>query len=82
MKKLYRSFTFDLTIAITALVLGIIMLPPFGIGIYALNILLAYKNGNMVYAIDSKNDDCVNIVVKDTRHGSAKQYEVEYAYES
>ena len=41
MKKLYRSFTFDLTIAITALVLGIIMLPPFGIGIYALNILLA-----------------------------------------
>lgn len=41
MKKLYKNFTFDLTIAITALVLGIIMLPPFGIGIYALNILLA-----------------------------------------
>ena len=41
MKNLYRNFVFDLTIAITALVLGIIMLPPFGIGIYALNILLA-----------------------------------------
>ncbi len=41
MKKLYRNFIFDLTIAITALVLGIIMLPPFGIGIYALNTLLA-----------------------------------------
>lgn len=41
MKKLYRNFIFDLTIAITALVLGIVMLPPFGIGIYALNTLLA-----------------------------------------
>ena len=41
MKKLYRNFVFDLTIAISALVLGIIMLPPFGIGIYALNVLLA-----------------------------------------
>ena len=41
MKKLYRNFLFDLIIAISALVLGIIMLPPFGIGIYALNILLA-----------------------------------------
>ena len=41
MKKLYRNFIFDLTIAICALVLGIIMLPPFGIGVYALNTLLA-----------------------------------------
>ena len=41
MKKLYRNFAFDLTIALCALVLGIIMLPPFGIGVYALNILLA-----------------------------------------
>ena len=41
MKKLYRNFIFDLTIAITALVLGIVMLPPFGIGVYALNTLLA-----------------------------------------
>ena len=41
MKKLYRNFIFDLTIAITALVLGIVMLPPFGIGVYALNVLLA-----------------------------------------
>ena len=41
MKKLYKNFVFDLTIAIAALVLGIVMLPPFGIGIYALNILFA-----------------------------------------
>ena len=41
MKKLYKNFVFDLTIALSALVLGIVMLPPFGIGIYALNILLA-----------------------------------------
>lgn len=41
MKKLYKNFVFDLTIAIVALVLGIIMIPPFGIGIYALNTLLA-----------------------------------------
>ena len=41
MKKLYRNFVFDLTIAIAALVLGIVMLPPFGIGVYALNTLLA-----------------------------------------
>ena len=41
MKKLYRNFIFDLTIAIAALVLGIVMLPPFGIGVYALNTLLA-----------------------------------------
>ena len=41
MKKLYRNFIFDLTIALTALVLGIVMLPPFGIGIYALTVLLA-----------------------------------------
>lgn len=41
MKKLYRSFTFDLTVAIIALVLGIVMLPPFGIGVYSLNLLIA-----------------------------------------
>ena len=41
MKKLYRNFIFDLTIALAALVLGIVMLPPFGIGVYALNVLLA-----------------------------------------
>ena len=41
MKRLYRNFIFDLTIAICALVLGIVMIPPFGIGIYALNIMLA-----------------------------------------
>ena len=41
MKQLYKNFMFDLIIAISALVLGIVMLPPFGIGIYVLNILLA-----------------------------------------
>ena len=41
MRRLYRNFTFDLTIALTALVLGIIMLPPFGIGTYLLNLLTA-----------------------------------------
>lgn len=41
MKTLYRSFIFDLTLAVCALALGIIMLPPFGIGIYMLNVLLA-----------------------------------------
>ena len=41
MRKLYRNFTFDLTIALTALVLGVIMLPPFGVGVYLLNLLLA-----------------------------------------
>ena len=43
MKKLYRNFIFDLTIAITALVLGIIMLPPFGIGVYALSWYLSVR---------------------------------------
>ena len=41
MKQLYKNFTFDLIIAIIALVLGIVMLPPFGIGIYVLNVLFA-----------------------------------------
>ena len=41
MKQLYKNFVFDLVIAITALILGIVMLPPFGIGIYMLNALLA-----------------------------------------
>ena len=41
MKRLYRNFLFDLTIALISLVLGVIILPPFGIGVYALNIMLA-----------------------------------------
>ncbi len=41
MKKIYKNFAFDLIIAVAALVLGIVMLPPFGIGKYALSILLA-----------------------------------------
>ena len=41
MKKLYKSFIFDIIIAVIALALGIVMLPPFGIGQQALNILMA-----------------------------------------
>ena len=41
MKKLYKNFVFDLIIAISALLLGIVMLPPFGIGKYALHVLFA-----------------------------------------
>ncbi len=41
MFKLYKNFWFDFAIAISALVLGVIMLPPFGIGEFALNVLLA-----------------------------------------
>ncbi len=41
MKKLYQSFLFNLIIAVSALALGIAMLPPFGIGKYMLNILFA-----------------------------------------
>ena len=41
MKKIYKNFVFDLIIAVVSLVLGIVMLPPFGIGKYALSILLA-----------------------------------------
>ena len=41
MKKIYKSFIFDIIIAVVALALGIVMLPPFGIGQQALNILMA-----------------------------------------
>ena len=41
MKKLYNSFIFDIIVAVIALALGIVMLPPFGIGNKVLNILLA-----------------------------------------
>ena len=41
MKKIYKNFIFDIIIAVVALALGIVMLPPFGIGVYALNTLLA-----------------------------------------
>lgn len=41
MKKLYKNFIFDIILAVLALALGIVMLPPFEIGQLALNILLA-----------------------------------------
>ena len=41
MKKIYKNFAFDLIISLSALLLGIIMLPPFGIGKYALNVMLS-----------------------------------------
>ena len=41
MSKLYKSFVFDLVMAILCLALGIIMLPPFGIGEQILRILVA-----------------------------------------
>ena len=39
--RTYKNYIFDLVIAVLALVLGILMLPPFGIGQYCLNLLLA-----------------------------------------
>ena len=41
MKKLYKNFIFDIILAVVMLALGIVMLPPFGIGQQALNILCA-----------------------------------------
>jgi len=41
MKKIYKNFVFDIIAAVVALALGIVMLPPFGIGQQLLNILLA-----------------------------------------
>lgn len=41
MKNLHKNFVFDLIVAVLALALAIVMLPPIGIGQQALNILLA-----------------------------------------
>ena len=41
MKKIYRNYVFDIIMAVVALVMGILMLPPIGIGGQVLNILLA-----------------------------------------
>ena len=41
MKKLYKNFVFDIVLAVIALALAIVMLPPFEIGQLALNVLLA-----------------------------------------
>ncbi len=39
--RTYKNYIFDIVISILALVLGIVMLPPFGIGQFLLNLLLA-----------------------------------------
>ncbi len=39
--RIYKNYIFDIVIAGLALVLGIVMLPPFGIGQHLLNLLLA-----------------------------------------
>ena len=39
--RTYKNYIFDIVLAVLALVLGILMLPPFGIGKYCLNLLLA-----------------------------------------
>ena len=41
MKKIYKNFVFDIVVAVLALALGVVMLPPFGIGQQALNVLMA-----------------------------------------
>lgn len=45
MKKLYKNFIFDIIVGIIALALGVVMLPPFGIGKFVLRILLAVTLG-------------------------------------
>ena len=41
MRRMYKNFVFDIVIAAISLAVGVVMLPPFGIAEYALNILLA-----------------------------------------
>ena len=41
MRKIYKNFIFDIVAAAVTLTLGIVMLPPFGIGERALNVLMA-----------------------------------------
>ena len=45
LKNLYKNFIFDIIVGVIALALGIVMLPPFGIGKYVLRILLAVTLG-------------------------------------
>ena len=49
MSKLYKNFIFDIVAAVITLALAIIMLPPIGLGLKALNILLAL--GLVVYMV-------------------------------
>lgn len=39
--RLYKNYIFDIVIAALAVVLGVVMIPPIGIGQYILNVLLA-----------------------------------------
>ncbi len=41
MQRMYKNFVFDLAVAVISIALAIVMLPPFGISQYVLNILLA-----------------------------------------
>ena len=49
MQKLYKNHIFDVVAAIVSLALFIVMMPPFGISKYALNILLAITIGIYAY---------------------------------
>ncbi len=41
MRGLYKNFVFDITVALIALALGVVMLPVFGISAFCIDILLA-----------------------------------------
>ncbi len=49
MQKLYKNHVFDIIAAIVSLAVFIVMIPPFGIARYALNILLAVTIGIYAY---------------------------------
>ncbi len=49
MQKLYKNHVFDMIAAIVALVIFVVMIPPFGVAQYALNILLAITIGIYAY---------------------------------
>ena len=54
MRKIYKNFIFDIVVAVVALALGIIMLPPFGIGEHALSVLMAITLASYltIYTLD------------------------------
>lgn len=49
MQKLYKNHIFDIIAAVVSLALFIVMIPPFGIARYSLNILLAVTIGIYAY---------------------------------
>lgn len=48
-QKLYKNHIFDIIAAIASLIIFVVMIPPFGIARYALNILLAITIGIYAY---------------------------------